>query len=167
MGAIRSNIGRTVLAASAGLLFMLTLPVNAVAASGAPSQSRSAAAEVGVGALPAPCAAKAPARRARCYLSIESGGTAPLVAPSAACAVNKSAGWSTCNLQNAYGVKKATKTDGSGNLVAVVDAYDDPNAEADLAGLHHRQRLLREGQPSGAANELSEPRRGMGQRDIA
>jgi subtilase family serine protease len=44
-------------------------------------------------------------------------------------------------LQNAYGVKKATKTDGSGNLVAVVDAYDDPNAEADLATFRSANKL--------------------------
>ncbi len=141
VGAVRSNTGRILLAASAGLLFMLTLPINAVAASALPSQSRSAAAEAGVGARPASCAAKAPARHARCYLSIEPGGASPLSSPSAACTVSKPAGWSSCNLQDAYGVKQAAKTDGGGNLVAVVDAYDDPNAEADLGTFRSANKL--------------------------
>jgi subtilase family serine protease len=138
---MRLNLVRVVLAAGVGSIFVLTVPIGAVAASGVPAQSRSAAAEAGVGAQPAQCAARVAARHARCYLSIEPGGTSPLVAPSAACTVSKAAGWSTCNLQNAYGVKQAAKTDGGGNLVAVVDAYDDPNAEADLGTFRTANKL--------------------------
>jgi subtilase family serine protease len=47
--------------------------------------------------------------------------------------VNESAGYTACNLQSAYGIKSAVTNDGKGNLVAVVDPYDDPNAESDLA----------------------------------
>ena len=138
---IRSKKARIVLAAGVGLVFTLTVPIGAVAASATPSQGRTAAMEAGFGAKPASCAAKAPARHARCYLSIETGGASPLASPSAGCAVSKAAGWSTCNLQNAYGVKQAAKTDGSGNLVAVVDAMDDPNAEADLGTFRAANKL--------------------------
>jgi len=44
-------------------------------------------------------------------------------------------------LQDAYGVKKAAKADGSGNLVAIVDAYDDPNAESDLGTFRSANKL--------------------------
>jgi len=139
---IRSNRGRTVLAVSAGLVFTLALPIGAAAAAGNSSSRRSAAEEAGAGARPVSCDAKAPVRHARCYLSIEPGGASPLVADgSGTCTVSKAAGWSTCNLQGAYGLKQAAKTDGSGNLVAVVDAYDDPNAEADLGTFRAANKL--------------------------
>ena len=65
-----------------------------------------------------------------------------------------SAGSAPPDLQAAYGTPSATN--GAGRTVAIVDAYDDPNAESDLAfyrsatGLprvHHRERLLQEGRP--------------------
>jgi hypothetical protein len=40
-------------------------------------------------------------------------------------------GYYPCDLQNAYNLPSATN--GSGKTVALVDAFDDPNAEADLA----------------------------------
>jgi hypothetical protein len=43
------------------------------------------------------------------------------------------AGYTPSDLQAAYGLASASASRGTGNIVAVVDAYDDPTAEADLA----------------------------------
>ena len=66
---------------------------------------------------------------------------------------------------------------GSGMTIAIVDAQDDPNAESDLAtyraqfglpGVHHRQRLLQEGEPERRqASPLPDGRPGLGRRDRA
>jgi subtilase family serine protease len=42
-------------------------------------------------------------------------------------------GWSPTNLQGAYNLSTASADDGKGETVALIDAYDDPNAESDLA----------------------------------
>ncbi|MCH5674816.1 S53 family peptidase [Streptomyces gilvus] len=42
-------------------------------------------------------------------------------------------GYGPSDLQSAYGLTDAASSNGSGETVAIVDAYDDPNAEADLA----------------------------------
>ncbi|KPI15790.1 hypothetical protein OK074_8526 [Actinobacteria bacterium OK074] len=42
-------------------------------------------------------------------------------------------GYGPSDLQSAYGLADAASSNGSGETVAIVDAYDDPNAEADLA----------------------------------
>jgi hypothetical protein len=124
---------------------LLALPAGEAAANaGSAPGVRSSAAEAGVGAKPAGCSRAAGPLFARCYLSTERAVAASQVpAPSNAghCLVSKSAGWSACNIQNAYGVTSAAKSDGGGNLVAVVDAYDDTNAEADLAVFRSANRL--------------------------
>jgi subtilase family serine protease len=43
------------------------------------------------------------------------------------------AGFGPSDLQSAYNLSAASASGGSGQTVAVVDAFDDPNAEADLA----------------------------------
>jgi hypothetical protein len=43
------------------------------------------------------------------------------------------AAYAPADLQSAYNLSAASSTNGSGQIVAIVDAYDDPNAEADLA----------------------------------
>ncbi|MEV5434873.1 S53 family peptidase [Streptomyces sp. NPDC052682] len=43
------------------------------------------------------------------------------------------AGYGPADLQNAYGLTSAAATNGAGRTLAIVDAYDDPHAEADLA----------------------------------
>lgn len=69
--------------------------------------------------------------RARCDLRV-------LKAPNArprsgtTCPVDESSGYTACNVQNAYGLTSLAKKNGKGETVAVVDAYDDPNAEADM-----------------------------------
>ncbi|MYR01073.1 S53 family peptidase [Streptomyces sp. SID6139] len=42
-------------------------------------------------------------------------------------------GYGPSDLQSAYGLASAASSKGSGETVAIVDAYDDPNAAADLA----------------------------------
>lgn len=51
-------------------------------------------------------------------------GRTPSVIPS---------GYSPANLQAAYGLASASSADGGNQTVVIVDAYDDPGAEADLA----------------------------------
>ncbi len=115
----------------------LAIPAGASAAgSAAAPGARSSAAETGVGATPAGCSRATGPHSARCYLSVEHVSQAnqvPATNNAGRCLVSTPAGWSACNIENAYAVTSASKVDGSGNLVAVVDAYDDPNAESDLS----------------------------------
>ncbi|MFE6891723.1 peptidase S8 [Streptomyces sp. NPDC057694] len=53
-------------------------------------------------------------------------------APDAADASTPS-GYGPTDLQAAYGLTSAAASKGAGETIAIVDAYDDPNAEADLA----------------------------------
>ncbi|MCW8375788.1 S53 family peptidase [Streptomyces justiciae] len=54
------------------------------------------------------------------------------VTPKAADATTPS-GYGPSDLQDAYGLTSAAASNGSGETIAIVDAYNDPNAEADLA----------------------------------
>ena len=54
----------------------------------------------------------------------------------AGCPTNPASGYTSCDLTSAYALPSATA--GSGQTVAIVDAYDDPNAEADL-GVYRSQ----------------------------
>ncbi|MFI6936472.1 peptidase S8 [Streptomyces sp. NPDC050287] len=54
------------------------------------------------------------------------------VTPKAADASSPS-GYGPSDLQDAYGLTSAAASSGSGKTIAIVDAYDDPNAAADLA----------------------------------
>jgi subtilase family serine protease len=54
------------------------------------------------------------------------------ITPRAADASTPS-GYGPSDLQNAYGLTAAAASNGSGETIAIVDAYDDPNAEADLS----------------------------------
>ncbi|MEV7071583.1 S53 family peptidase [Streptomyces sp. NPDC093990] len=59
-------------------------------------------------------------------------GTSPAtVSPEASSATPT--GYGPSDLRSAYGLTAASANNGSGQTVAVVDAYDDPDAEADLA----------------------------------
>jgi subtilase family serine protease len=42
-------------------------------------------------------------------------------------------GYGPSDIQDAYGLIHAASSNGSGRTIAIVDAYDDPNAESDLA----------------------------------
>ena len=59
------------------------------------------------------------------------GMTARTLKPNAASA--SPTGYGPSDLQSAYGLTTAAANNGSGQTVAIVDAYDDPNAAADLA----------------------------------
>ncbi|QLJ05846.1 S53 family peptidase [Streptomyces sp. NEAU-sy36] len=54
------------------------------------------------------------------------------ITPKAANASTPS-GYGPSDLQAAYGLTSAASSKGSGETIAIVDAYNDPNAEADLA----------------------------------
>lgn len=124
---------------------LLVSPNLAGAASNGGLNSRTDAAEAGAGATPAACGEASGPQVARCYLSVEaalqSSATSQSANTSTLCQANKSAGWTACNLESAYGIKKDIKTDGSANVVAVVEAYDDPNAESDLATYRSTNKL--------------------------
>jgi hypothetical protein len=77
-------------------------------------------------------------RRARCmsYALTESGlAAAPLVASRTTLGKGHFApqGYGPDDLQAAYSLTKAAKSNGFGAVVAIVDAFDDPQAEHDLA----------------------------------
>ncbi|MDX3579668.1 MULTISPECIES: S53 family peptidase [unclassified Streptomyces] len=58
-------------------------------------------------------------------------GRTAAVTPKAAAA--SPTGYGPSDLQDAYGLADAASSNGSGETIAIVDAYDDPNAAADLA----------------------------------
>lgn len=59
------------------------------------------------------------------------GSTPKTVKPNAAS--DAPTGYGPSDIQSAYGLTNAAASNGSGKTVAIVDANDDPNAEADLA----------------------------------
>jgi subtilase family serine protease len=59
------------------------------------------------------------------------GITPKTISPKAASA--DPTGYGPSDIQSAYGLASAASSSGSGQTVAIVDAYDDPNAESDLA----------------------------------
>src|SRR4051794_9129853 len=59
------------------------------------------------------------------------GMTAKTLKPNASSA--SPTGYGPSDLQDAYGLTDASASNGSGETIAIVDAYDDPNAAADLA----------------------------------
>src|SRR5262249_6495374 len=71
---------------------------------------------------------------ARCFAIQRTGGSstaqAQAVTPNVTSCTNPSNGYTPCDLQSAYNVVNSTA--GSGQTVAIVDAFNDPNAESDL-----------------------------------
>ncbi|MER6127253.1 S53 family peptidase [Streptomyces sp. NPDC001795] len=59
------------------------------------------------------------------------GITPKAISPKAA--ADSPTGYGPSDLQSAYGLTSAASSNGSGETIAIVDAYDDPNAESDLA----------------------------------
>ncbi|MDH6498256.1 S53 family peptidase [Streptomyces sp. SAI-149] len=59
------------------------------------------------------------------------GVTAKTLKPNSTAATPT--GYGPSDLQDAYGLTDASANNGSGETIAIVDAYDDPNAAADLA----------------------------------
>jgi subtilase family serine protease len=78
------------------------------------------------------CSASVPARTAHCdSLIVTNAQLKPMV-------TSGPAGYGPSDLQSAYNLTSASATNGGGRTVAIVDAYDDPNAEADL-GVYRSQ----------------------------
>jgi hypothetical protein len=89
-----------------------------------------------------PACAPAGARRARCsavVLTASGAAAAAPLGPTAASALP--AGYSPAELQAAYRLTAAAKTKGDDALIAIVDAFDDPHAERDLAVYRARYGL--------------------------
>ncbi|WP_141205724.1 S53 family peptidase [Streptomyces griseorubiginosus] len=84
-----------------------------------------------------PCATPKKAGELACdSLRVTGGTTAFQKAQQARGVTPKAAtptGYGPTDLRSAYGLTAAAASGGTGATVAVVDAYDDPNAEADLA----------------------------------
>ncbi|KUO10589.1 S53 family peptidase [Streptomyces sp. DSM 15324] len=91
-----------------------------------------------------PCATPKHAGELTCHSFRVTGGTTAFqkaqarrtgdtaqVTPKAAAA--DPTGYGPSDLQDAYGLTDAAASNGDGETLAIVDAYDDPNAEADLA----------------------------------
>ncbi|MGX1475745.1 UNVERIFIED_CONTAM: subtilase family serine protease [Streptomyces canus] len=84
-----------------------------------------------------PCATPKKAGELACNSLRVTGGTTAFqkargITPKAADAATPS-GYGPSDLQSAYGLTAASAANGSGETIAIVDAYNDPNAEADLA----------------------------------
>jgi subtilase family serine protease len=73
----------------------------------------------------------APAGKARCFAEFRSARQASTPRAGATPAVVQPAGYGPADLASAY--KLPYRTRGAGQTVAIVDAFDNPNAEADLA----------------------------------
>jgi hypothetical protein len=73
-------------------------------------------------------ASGAPVRFIPSSVPSAAGGAAPTVAPGSA-----PAGYGPSELQSAYNLTSLVETQGAGKTIALVDAYNDPNAESDLA----------------------------------
>ncbi len=112
---------------------MLTLAVTGVA-SAAPSTSAARP------SFSNACGAVSPGF-ARCFAIQRTGGSTAqsqslAVTPNVTSCSNPSSGYTPCDLQSAYNV--VNSAGGSGQTVAIVDAFNDPNAEADL-GVYRAQ----------------------------
>jgi subtilase family serine protease len=83
-----------------------------------------------------PCATPKKAGELACDSLRVTGGTTAFqkahgITPKATSATPT--GYGPSDLRSAYGLTSASANNGSGQTIAIVDAYDDPNAEADLA----------------------------------
>jgi len=56
---------------------------------------------------------------------------APAAVPNLTCS-NPTFGYTPCDLQTAYNLTAASASNGAGQTVGIVDAFNDPNAESDL-----------------------------------
>jgi hypothetical protein len=65
--------------------------------------------------------------------ALKRSGIHPLAASSSPDAIPSGYGYGPSQLQSAYDLTSASASDGSGETVALVDAYDDPTAASDLA----------------------------------
>jgi hypothetical protein len=98
-----------------------------LAAAGSPASAATAGPAPGYRHV---CAGTAPAGRAECLALLPAHGVAARAVPGSP---SSSAGYEPSDLRNAYNLAAAAAAFGHGRTVALVDAYDDPAAESDLA----------------------------------
>ncbi len=140
--------GAVVAAASLGLFGLAAAPAGASPSAAAPpASSGPPAAERPMGVahaanLPAgtrqACAAPTRLGQMQCQSRVRSGGQSPFVTHAAA---PVSGSYGPVDLQSAYNLSSASSTGGSGEAVAVVDAYEDPNAASDLVNYRRQYGL--------------------------
>ncbi|MFE7166815.1 peptidase S8 [Streptomyces sp. NPDC057616] len=120
---------------------------NAAAPAAPPTDTKAVAAQVAKAHVryEKACAATPKKGYAACDALRVTGGTTAFMEKQAAlkgvtprtithdAAASDPTGYGPSDLQSAYGLADAAASSGSGRTVAIVDAYDDPNAEADLA----------------------------------
>ena len=78
------------------------------------------------------CPAVAAAGKESCF-ALKRDGLTPKAASVSPDAIPSGVGFGPSQLQSAYDLTSAAAADGAGRTVALVDAYDDPTAAADLA----------------------------------
>ncbi|HWT06848.1 MAG TPA: hypothetical protein VN224_13885, partial [Xanthomonadales bacterium] len=118
-------------------------PANGTAPASSARHYNSVADGVAAGALKPVCGPVGPGR-ARCtaYVVVQDGAaTAAQSVQRSASALLPPAGFGPADLQSAYRLTTAARTKGDGALIAVVDAYDTPQAEHDLAVYRARYGL--------------------------
>ncbi len=120
-------VGAVTIALFAGLAApAAAAPAAGVAGAGAAGAPTTAAPRTGAPATSRAACASAPAGHARCFALVKSGRATRAATPAA-----PPAGYGPADLVDAYNLPARTR--GRGQTVAVVDAFDNPNAEADLA----------------------------------
>ncbi|MFK0151024.1 peptidase S8 [Streptomyces sp. NPDC090493] len=131
----RGNLRRIGAAAAATAALVFTGLGTAVQADAAPTASST------VTYVSTPCATPKHTGDLTCKSYRVTGGLTAFqkqqaartgITPKAADASTPS-GYSPTNLRSAYGLTSAAASNGSGETIAIVDAYNDPNAESDLA----------------------------------
>ncbi|MDQ0950838.1 subtilase family serine protease [Streptomyces phaeochromogenes] len=135
-----SRIGSAAVAATALVLAGLATTGQATAAPAPVTATATAKSSAGKVTWTRACATPTKGRMACKALRVTGGTTAfqkaeartDGVTPKAADASTPS-GYGPSDLQDAYGLTSAASSKGSGETIAIVDAYDDPNAAADLA----------------------------------
>jgi subtilase family serine protease len=78
------------------------------------------------------CAAVITAGKQACF-ALKRNGVKAQAASVSPDAIPSGVGYGPSQLQSAYNLTSASAADGSGRTIAIVDAYDDPTAAADLA----------------------------------
>lgn len=135
---ISGRVTRRITPAVTGVAMMfagVATPAGAAATVPGPGAvpRRTAPQLAGAGARPAGCAAATRPGIAHCYLATEPAPAAAVRGLETGCTVKEQDGYSPCNIQHAYKLPSLSGQRGKGQTVAVIDAYNDPNAQSDLA----------------------------------
>jgi subtilase family serine protease len=130
---LRAAAGRSAVAAVASAALLASGMVFAVAASAQTVAPAPAQAKVAPDYEPATCAAPTGAGEDHCFLLIRTNVQHHMQNALSPDAAPTGDGYGPNSLQSAYNLTSASAADGSGETVAVVDAYNDPDAAADLS----------------------------------